>query len=169
MGNIILIGFMGCGKTSVGKKVAEKLNYCFCDVDRMIERDNKMSISEIFQEYGEEHFRAIETKAIMNLRETVRNCIISVGGGLPLRDENRIFLKELGKVVFINVSKEVIIKRLEHDVTRPILNKGNKEDIISRLMAEREPIYTEVSDIVVHVGNKEFIQVVDEICDYVKS
>ena len=101
MGNIVLIGFMGCGKSSVGKKLAEKMDYCFCDVDRVIERDNKKSISEIFETKGEEYFRELETKTVKKLINTVSNCIISVGGGLPIKNGNGELLKKLGTVVFL--------------------------------------------------------------------
>lgn len=168
MGNIILIGFMGCGKSSVGKKLADKLNYCFCDVDRMIERDNKKSISEIFETKGEEYFRELETKTVKDLINTVSNCIISVGGGLPIKDGNSELLKELGAVVFLKVRKETILRRLEFDKTRPLLADDDKEKKIDELLQYREPIYTAIADIVVEVDNKEFDQILDEICNGVK-
>lgn len=169
MGNIILIGFMGCGKTSIGKKLADKLNYCFCDVDRMIERDNKLSIPDIFESYGEDYFRELETKAILNLKDTVRNCIISVGGGLPVREENRQILKELGTVVYLQVPKNIIIRRLEHDTSRPILQNVNKEQIIEELMISREPMYLSAADYVVNGGKKDFYDIIEEVYRIVKK
>jgi shikimate kinase len=168
MGNIILIGFMGCGKSSVGKKLAEKLNYCFCDVDRMIERDNKKSISEIFETEGEEYFRELETKTVKELITTVNNCIISVGGGLPIKAGNRELLKALGSVVFLKIRKETILKRLEFDKTRPLLASDDREKKIDELLLYREPIYIATADIIVEVDDKEFEQILDEICNGVK-
>lgn len=168
MGNIVLIGFMGCGKSTVGKKLAEKLNYCFCDVDRVIERDNKKSISEIFETHGEEYFRELETKTVKELITTVNNCIVSVGGGLPIKEGNREVLKELGTVVFLKVRKETILKRLEFDKSRPLLASEDKEKKIDELLQFREPIYTAAADIIVEVDDKEFNQILDEICNGIK-
>ncbi len=165
MGNIVLIGFMGCGKSSVGKKLAEKMDYCFCDVDRVIERDNKKSISEIFETKGEEYFRELETKTVKKLINTVNNCIISVGGGLPIKNGNGELLKKLGTVVFLKVQKNTVLKRLEYDKTRPLLASDDRDKRIEELLLYREPIYSSIADIVVEVDNKEFNQILDEICN----
>lgn len=168
MGNIVLIGFMGSGKSTIGKKLAEKIGYCFCDIDRVIERDNKKSISEIFETEGEEYFRELETKTVKILIDTVSNCIISVGGGLPIKEGNGKLLKELGTVVFLKVTKNTVLKRLENDKARPLLASDNREQKIDELLLYREPIYTAIADIIVDVDEKEFEQILDEISNKVE-
>lgn len=168
MGNIILIGFMGCGKSSVGKKLADRLCYCFCDTDRVIERDNKRSISEIFETEGEEYFRELETKTVKQLIDSVNNCIISVGGGLPIKDGNSELLKKLGTVIYLKLTKDTIIQRLEYDKTRPLLAGNDREEKIEKLLLYREPIYLSTADIIVEVDDKDFEQILDEICNKLK-
>ena len=123
MNNIILIGFMGCGKTTVGKNTAEALRLDFVDTDEYIERKYEMRISEIFEKFGEEKFRDMETKA---LREVCQrdNTVISTGGGIIIRDENADIMKNSGKVFFINTPFETIKSRLKGDKKRPLLAEG---------------------------------------------
>jgi len=163
MGNVILIGFMGCGKSSIGKRLAEKIGYCYCDTDRMIERDCNKSISELFETEGEEHFRALETKTVKNLIGTVNNCIISVGGGLPIKEGNGKLLQQLGIVIYLKVTKDTIMKRLEYDKTRPLLASNDRDKKIDELLRYREPIYKSTADIIIEVDEKEFEQILDDL------
>ena len=101
--NIILIGFMGCGKSSVGIRLSYQLRRTMIDTDKWIEQRQKKTISQIFQESGEEAFRQMETECLKELIRTADRQIISVGGGLPMREENHELLKELGRVFYLSL------------------------------------------------------------------
>ncbi|BBF41900.1 shikimate kinase I [Lachnospiraceae bacterium KM106-2] len=161
--NIILIGFMGCGKTTVGKQLAKRLGYQFLDTDQYIEDKSKMKISHIFAEYGEEYFRALETAAVKKLIETTHKTVISSGGGLPLREENARLLQELGQVFFLNVSKEEVYRRLKGDTTRPLLRGKNPEEKIDQMMKYRVPIYKNAAEYEINVDKKNVEELVNEI------
>ena len=97
--NIVLIGFMGCGKTTVGKKLAADLSFVFLDTDQYIEEKEAMTINDIFATKGEEYFRGLETSSLEELVQRTEKSIVSSGGGLPLRKENAELLQKLGFVV----------------------------------------------------------------------
>lgn len=120
MKNVILTGFMGCGKTTVGIRLSYRLRRAMEDTDKLIEKEERRTISEIFRTDGEEYFRELETKCLKKLIRTSKNMIISVGGGLPLREENRALLKELGTVIYLRANAETIYERTKHDTSRPI-------------------------------------------------
>lgn len=121
MGNVILIGFMGSGKTTVGLKLSYRLRRTVLDTDREIEKEEKRTISEIFAADGEPYFRDRETACLKKLTGSANNQIISVGGGLPLREENRRLLHELGQVFYLRAKGETIYERVKNDTTRPLL------------------------------------------------
>lgn len=146
--NIILIGFMGCGKTTFGKWIAAYSHMEFADTDEIIEGKEGRSISDIFSSDGEEYFRSLETLVIEDMIGSCRNTIISVGGGLPVREINRQLLKKLGTCVYLRTSKEELVRRLRQDTTRPLLKGGSLEKKIDELMAARENIYQDASDLV---------------------
>ena len=98
MGNVVLIGFMGCGKSSVAVKLSYRLKRQMTDTDRLIEKKQGKSIREIFEQDGEEAFRQMETQTLQELKETAKNQVISVGGGTPVREENRTLMKELSLI-----------------------------------------------------------------------
>jgi shikimate kinase len=161
--NIILIGFMGCGKTSLGLRLAKKLGYQFCDTDQMIEKELGRSISDIFETEGEEYFRLLETATIEKLIGILDNSVLSVGGGLPIRQGNGDLLKKLGHVIYLKTSKEIIIKRLAGDKTRPLLAGDNKDEKITNLFKLREPIYEKVSNYIVTTDNRTFEDLMSDI------
>lgn len=162
--NIILIGYMGSGKTTVGQTLAEKLSYRFLDTDAYIEEEQETTISHIFKEYGEEYFRDIETKTIKNMEKHVNHSIVSTGGGLPLRECNGEILKKLGFVVFLSVKKETVLKRLEGDTQRPLLQGDNVEKKIEEMLAFRNPIYEYSAHLKVEADNKTIEEIAEEIC-----
>ena len=123
--NIILIGFMGCGKTTFGTWIAKNKKMDFCDTDALIVEKEKKSINDIFSENGEPYFRELETEIVKDLIKSRHNTVVSVGGGLPLKPENRELLKKLGTVVYLRTSVEELTKRLAGDTTRPLLAGGN--------------------------------------------
>lgn len=163
MNNIVLIGFMGCGKTTFGKWIAKHRGMDFIDTDDYIESVQKRSINEIFADRGEEYFRDLETQTIKKLAESVNNSVISVGGGLPVRECNRALLKKLGKVVFLDTSIDELEKRLSNDTRRPLLAGGKVRDKIEALMRARKDIYESTADCIITTDNQSFEAMYDNI------
>ena len=163
MKNIILIGFMGCGKSTVGIKLSYRLRRALEDTDKLIEKEEGRMISEIFATDGEAYFRNLETECLKKLIQTTDGKIISVGGGLPIREENHALLKELGTVIYLRATSETIYDRVKHDTTRPLLQGDNPQEKISTLLQERTPIYEQAADFVIDVDNKDFEMILDEI------
>ncbi len=149
--NHVLIGFMGAGKTTVGKCLAKRLGANFQDTDKLIEREIGLTVSDIFEQFGEEHFRRLETALVSKLSSSLQNTVLSVGGGLPMKKENHSYLKKIGTVVYLEVSKETVVKRLAQDTTRPLLagEPSQVSDRIERLLQERGPIYAALADRVI--------------------
>lgn len=142
--NIILCGFMGSGKTVTGKALAIKTNMEFIDIDLFIEREQKMSVSNIFEKYGEAHFRKLETDAVKYL-SSLSGKIIACGGGTVLNSENVAALKSGGKIYYLSVTPEMIEARLKNDKSRPLL-ANDKHNTLIKLFNQRLPIYTSVAD-----------------------
>lgn len=139
MNNLILIGFMGTGKSTVGKAVAETIGVPHLDVDAEIERETGRSIPELFQTHGEAFFRDWETKVLRNvLNEKGR--VISTGGGAVLRKENREVMLENGMVIALTASPEEIVRRIGSDSSRPLV-MGDIRQRVQELMAERQGMY----------------------------
>lgn len=163
MSNIVLIGFMGSGKTTIGIRLSYELRKAFLDTDRVIEREQGKEITRIFAEEGEGHFRDLETQTIIKMIETESDRIISTGGGLPVRPENRPLLKKLGTVVYLKLEPETVYERLKGDTKRPLLQCGEPLHRIRELMALRESAYQEAADVVVCVDGKECDEIIKEI------
>lgn len=163
MGNVILIGFMGCGKTTVGLRLSYRLRRPVIDTDKEIEREEKCAVSDIFAKEGEAYFREKETECLKKMTESVKDKIISAGGGLPMREENRELLRRLGQVVYLRAKPDTIYDRLKYDTTRPLLQGENPREKISRLMAERASCYEQAADVIIDVDEKGFDRIVTEI------
>lgn len=161
--NIILIGFMGCGKTSVGVRLSYQMRRTMIDTDKWIENKQKMTISDIFGTYGEEAFRRMETECLKELIQTAERQIISVGGGLPVREENHRLLKELGKVVYLKVMPETVYLRLKEDTSRPLLQVEDPLKQICALMQKRAPVYEACADVVIEVSELSFDEIMNQI------
>lgn len=161
--NIILIGFMGAGKTSVGKRYANEYQIPFLDTDEYIEEMAGKKVSQIFKDSGEEEFRRMETEAVRSLFQKEGSHVISVGGGLPMREENRKLLKKLGTVVYLKVSADTVEKRLKGDTTRPLLMKENPRAEIERLLALRGPVYEDASHLIIETDDKDTEVIIEEI------
>ena len=150
MDNIILIGFMGSGKSSVGRYMEQEQGYKLIDTDEYIEKQQGDTISNIFANQGEEYFRRLETECIRELIDAgTMSSVISVGGGLPVKVENREFLKKLGKVVYLRATVDTLVNRLSGDSTRPLIQGGDLRTKITDLFRKRESIYEDVADIVI--------------------
>lgn len=159
MENIILIGYMGSGKTTVGRGVAKLKEYNFVDTDEMIAEQQHRSISEIFAADGEQAFRDMETELLRQLiAEKKERLIISTGGGMPLRAENRQLLAQLGKVVYLKAQPETIYDRIKGDTTRPLLQCENPMKRIAEMIAERNPLYEEGATFIVEVDELSHLE-----------
>lgn len=165
MKHVILIGFMGCGKSTVGIRLSYRIRRVVEDTDKRIEREQKKSISEIFAEQGEAYFRDLETDLLKRLGEEKGFKIISTGGGLPLREENRELLHKLGKVIYLRIKPETVYNRLKNDKTRPLLQGDNPLEKIENLMGQRSSIYESAADVIVDVDDKTMEQILGEIVE----
>lgn len=163
--NIILIGFMGCGKTTLGQWMSQNVGMTFCDTDEFIENREKREIKDIFATDGEAYFRTLETETLKELRGKLQNAIISVGGGMPVKEENQKLLKQLGQVVYLRTKQDTLLYRLSNDSKRPLLAGGDMKSKIEKLMSEREGIYNNISDIIVDTDNKTL----DQIYNYIEN
>ncbi len=150
--NIILIGFMGSGKTSIGKRLSLKLKWEFIDTDDFIEKREGMSINEIFAEKGEAYFRGLERELCSRYREP-KNKIIATGGGVIKNRDNVADLKSGGIIFYLKSDPKTIAHNLRNDDTRPLLRGGDKLEKITELMGQREPMYEEYADITVNVAD----------------
>lgn len=163
--NIILTGFMGCGKTSVGIRLSYALRRTLIDTDKWIEKKQGKTVSEIFAGEGEEAFRRMESECIRELIGTADGQIISTGGGLPVREENRRLLGELGRVYYLKVTPECVYERLRGDTTRPLLQEENPKEKIRELLEAREAFYQEGADVTIEVSGKSFEDIITEIVE----
>lgn len=161
--NIILIGYMGCGKTTLGIKLSYKERVGMLDTDKMIEQKNKKSVAEIFDSEGEAAFRQMEMDILKEIAQYHERYIISVGGGLPLREENRVLLRDLGEVIYLRAEPDTIYGRLKNDTTRPLLRGDNPQEKIKEMIAFRGPIYEKAATSVIDVDGKGFEEILSEI------
>ncbi len=139
---IVLVGLMGAGKTTVGRKLAALLGSDFVDADEEIERAAQQSIPEIFETYGEEYFRDGERRVIARLMGE-RDGVIATGGGAFVNDETRALILEKAIAVWIDCSVETLVERTGRRDTRPLLRDGDPHKILTRLRDQREPAYSE--------------------------
>lgn len=138
--NLILIGFMGTGKSSIGRLAAHRLRFQFVDTDALVVERAGMEISEIFAKHGEARFRDDETRAIESLAVRERY-VVATGGGAVLREQNRATLRSLGYVVLLTAREGVILDRVLHNSKRPLLHTPNPAAKVEELLAERRPAY----------------------------
>ena len=166
---IILIGLMGVGKTTIGKELSNKLNLRFIDMDDEIEKQSKMSIVDIFEKYGENRFREIESKLLEKIA-LEDDIIISTGGGIIKIDDNRKLLKKQDNVVFLNGSIYTLVKNVSNDIyKRPLLKDSTNLYIkIEELLSERYEKYKESSNIIIDINNKNINEVVSQILVYIR-
>ena len=155
--NIALVGFMGCGKSSVGRFVAGRLGYEFVDTDELVERGAGRPISTIFAEQGEEAFRELEREVLTSLAGR-HKMLISTGGGLITYKDNLALLKDIAVVVCLWAGPETIWSRVSRQTHRPLLNGDNPRETIKRLLGEREPFYRQ-ADILVNTDRRSMKQV----------
>lgn len=160
---VFLTGFMGSGKSTVGRRLARFLSLPFTDTDVRIEKQQGKSISDIFAQDGEEAFRRLETETLRDIGKEELCQVVSTGGGLPMREENRRIMKEAGLVVFLRVRPETVYGRLQGDTTRPLLQRSDPQAEIRRLLAERNPLYEAGADLIVDVDGRTPQELAEQI------
>lgn len=163
--NIILIGFMGCGKTTLGLRLSYKLQTPVEDTDKLIELNEGRSISQIFAEDGESYFRELETKLLREIQERSYKRILSVGGGTPVKTENRELLKACGTVIYLRIQPETVYERLKNDAKRPLLQCEDPLAKIRELMAARKDAYEACADYVVDVDALSMDEVLERVME----
>ena len=160
--NLILIGFMGTGKSTIARQLSKQLDMPFFEMDEMIVQKEGMEISDIFQEKGEAYFRDLETALLKKLLQEEKG-ILSCGGGIILRDENIQAMKKHGTVILLTAKPETILKRVQHNQSRPVLNGKKNINDITKLMKERESRYQMAADITISTDDKSLSQICEEI------
>lgn len=165
--NVVLIGFMGSGKTTFGKALAEHMKMDFLDTDAYIEERAGKTIPQIFAEDGEEAFRSLETEVLQHLRDSVNRTVFATGGGMPLRQENARLLKEIGKVCYLSAAPQVIFERVKGDTNRPLLQGEDPYGTICQLMKERRLRYEQAADVVVDANSDNIEEMVGRLVQIV--
>ena len=166
--NIILIGFMGSGKSAVGRLLAKQFGMDYLDTDALIEKTSRMKISEIFAVNGESYFRGLENEVVKTLQE-YDNFVISTGGGMVLREENVKMLKEIGPLVLLWAEPEVIYKRVKSQTQRPLLNVADPMLEIRNILNSRSAVYNRVADFKVDTSAVSINEVGETIKKWLKS
>ncbi len=161
MKNIVLVGFMGTGKTEVGRELSRLLGMRFIDLDSEIEKSEGMSIKEIFKRFGEKYFRDAESREVERISK-VDNVVISTGGGVVLREENMEHLRGNGIIVGLFASPEVIISRVKNSNERPLLNVPEPIERIKGLLDLRMPFYKK-ADIRIETNGLTPVEVAEKI------
>ena len=161
--NIVLVGPMGCGKTTIGRRLSIKLNQDFFDTDHEIIKKTGVSIDHIFDIEGEEGFRQRESEALESLCD-MKNVVIATGGGVVLLPQNRVVLKSTGVVVYLLSSVDQLLRRTAKSKTRPLLeNSSDRQKTITDIVNARDKYYREVATIVIDTTGKKLNEVIDII------
>ena len=160
--NIVLIGFMGSGKSTISDYLSTVFDMKLVEMDQVIAEKEEMSIPDIFATYGEEYFRNLETNLLKEL-QTGQNCIISCGGGVALRQENVVEMKKNGRVVLLTASPETILERVKDSHERPLLENNKNTEFIAGLMEARREKYQAAADIIVATDGKTELEICEEL------
>ena len=155
-----LIGMMGSGKSSVGKLLANKLQFSNIDIDKEIEKDEKLSIKEIFEKKGENYFREIESKYLLRERNSA---VVSCGGGIILNKKNREFLRTNGHTIYLKSSIPTLEKRLLNENGRPLLSNDNLKETLINVYSKRKTLYTSSANTTIITDRRS----VKEVCELI--
>lgn len=160
--SIVIIGFMGAGKSSTGKALARKTGLPRLDTDEFVSSRFGLEVMEIFAQFGEEKFRDAETEALGRLSKT-EPAIIVTGGGIVLRPANVKMLRELGRVVSLEADEETLFRRISQRATRPLLQTEDQRATLAELLRARAPLYREAADVRVDTSRLTHDEVADAI------
>jgi shikimate kinase len=161
---IFLVGFMGAGKTTVGRELARHLNYDFLDLDDVIVARAGKSVQEIFADLGEAQFRSLESAAIRSCADIERS-VVALGGGAYVQKQNRVLLREIGKTVWLDCPTEICLKRISGDESRPLLGE---ESQMHALAAQRRRSYAQ-ADLVIQTSDRSPQELAIEIARMLKG
>ena len=160
--NIVLIGFMGAGKSTISDFLKTVFAMDVVEMGQIIAEREGMSISDIFETYGEEYFRNLETELLIEMQSR-KNVVISCGGGVPMRERNVVEMKKNGRVVLLTAKPETILNRVKDNHDRPLLEGNKSVDFIADLMEKRREKYEAASDIVIETDGKDKLQICEEL------
>lgn len=160
--NIYFIGFMGTGKSTISRHMAEITGYEEIDTDHEIVKQENMRIPEIFEKYGENYFRNLETKFLEKMQER-KHCIVSCGGGMVLRKKNVALMKTNGVIVLLTATPETVLERVKNGKDRPILNGHMNTAYIEELMEARKKYYEAAGEIVIVTDGREVGEMAKEL------
>ena len=165
--NIVLVGFMGTGKSAVGRVIAQKLEFHFIDTDDVIEQTSKAKISDIFAEHGEDYFRDLESQAVKSVA-LMKNQVVATGGGVVLRPSNIDLLRTGGPIFCLNATPKAIWDRVRSSRSRPLLRGPEPLKKIETLLDKRAPYYA-LADHQIETTGVSVDRVADEIISYMES
>ena len=160
--NIILVGLMGSGKTTLGKQLSKTFNKDFIDTDYLIQQKTGVDITTIFELEGENGFRARETSLLKDL-VLEENKVIATGGGMVLRSDNRELLKKIGKIFYLRASPNDLALRLKHDKSRPLIQNVDLLSKLKTLFEERDMIYRDLANFIIETKNKRISDMNEQI------
>lgn len=160
--SIFLIGFMGAGKSTIARALQRELGFPLIEMDERIVKEQGMSINDIFAQYGEDHFRDIESQLIVDIGKEEPS-IVSCGGGVVVRPQNTQNMKAIGRIVFLKATPETIYERVKNSTDRPILNGHMNVEYIAELMEKRRALYEAAADITIQTDGKTREQICEEI------
>ncbi|MGM9968133.1 MAG: shikimate kinase [Rummeliibacillus sp.] len=158
MRKVYLVGYMGCGKSAIGRRLSYYLRMPYYDMDKEIVRREKMTIPEIFEQKGEAYFRKIETEFLTTFRDEF--CIISTGGGVAVNAENRKIMRQTGLVLFLDATFPDIWKRIHKDKNRPIVQRSTKKEL-EDLYYQRRRFYKGSAHITIRTEGRSLRQIVE--------
>ena len=162
--NLVLVGFMGSGKSSVGRMLANRLGFQFVDTDAMVVEAAGMQISDLFARHGEAAFREYESEALESLLERrTSGLVVATGGGIVTQERNLPLLHRLGFVIALTASEEVIFERVSRNNKRPLLHTPNPRQTVADLLSTRRPLYAAAADLLLDTSIKSHAQVADQI------
>lgn len=160
--HIYLVGFMGCGKSTVARELSAKFGIGYMDTDARIVEEEGMAVADIFEQYGEEHFRRLETDLLKRLKDEPPT-IIACGGGMATRDCNIELMKSSGLVVMLGAKPETVYERVRYNKNRPLLNGNMNVEYIAGLMEKRLPFYNKAADVIVATDERSPEEIAGEI------
>ena len=160
--NIVLIGFMGAGKSTISDYLKNVLAMDVVEMDQCIVERQGMSISDIFETYGEEYFRELETNLLIEM-QSQSNVVVSCGGGVPMRERNVVEMKKNGRVVLLTAKPETILERVKDNHDRPLLENNKTVPFIADLMEKRRAKYEAAADIVIETDGKSELEICEEM------